>query len=59
LLLAATPVMTGAQPRLAVEGTACVLALPDGRLVRSPDLIGATLTISAHWPHATLLFQSM
>ena len=36
LLLAAAPVMTGAQPRLAVEGTAFVLALPDGRLVRAP-----------------------
>jgi len=47
LLLAAAPVMTGAQTRVAVEGTAFVLALPDSRLLRSTDLMGATLTISA------------
>jgi hypothetical protein len=48
LLLAAAPVRTGAQTRLVVEGTEFVLALPDGRMLRSPDLIGATLTIRAH-----------
>jgi hypothetical protein len=48
LLLAAAPAFSSAQTRLAVEGTEFVLAMPDGRTLRSPDLVGTTLKISAH-----------
>lgn len=34
-----------AQPRVTVEGTEFVLETPDGRVLRSPDLVGATLIL--------------
>jgi hypothetical protein len=46
-LLAAAPAIASAQTRLAVEGTEFVLAMPDGRTLRSRDLVGAELRIGA------------
>jgi hypothetical protein len=45
LLLIATSAPTFAQPRLAVDGTEFVHAMPDARPLRSADLVGVTLTI--------------
>jgi ADYC domain len=47
LLLAATPATTSAQTRLTVEGTDFVFAMPDGRTLRSTDLVGTTLKFRA------------
>jgi ADYC domain len=47
LLLTAAPATTSAQTRLTVEGTEFVLTTPDGRTLRSADLIGTTLKIRA------------
>jgi hypothetical protein len=44
LLLAVAPAIAAGQT-LAVEGTEFVLAMPDGRTLRSADLVGATLKI--------------
>jgi ADYC domain len=48
LLLAATPATLCAQTRLTVHGTEFVVTTPDGRSLRSADLIGATLKFRAH-----------
>jgi hypothetical protein len=42
---AAVPAEGAAQPGLTVEGTEFVLEMPDGRVLRSRDLVGATLTL--------------
>jgi hypothetical protein len=39
--------LTHAQPQLAVDGTEFVVTVPDGRTLRSADLVGATLKIGA------------
>jgi hypothetical protein len=59
LLLAATPATTWAQTRLAVEGTEFVLMTPDGRALRSADLIGATLKIRAQGRDIEVTIQSV
>ena len=45
LLVAAAPVMAAAQAALTVEGTELVLTTPSGRVLRSADLVGATLQV--------------
>lgn len=45
LLVAAAPVMAVAQAALTVEGTELVLTTPSGRMLRSADLVGATLKV--------------
>jgi len=66
LLCAAMPIMataqtssTGAQPSLAVEGTEFVLTTADGRVLRSPDLAGATLKIRSGEGIINLAIQSV
>jgi hypothetical protein len=41
------PVAASAAPGLTAVGTEFVLTMPDGRILRSADLVGATLTIAA------------
>jgi len=45
LVGAVVAVPAAAEPRLTVEGTEFVLETPDGRVLRSRDLVGATLTL--------------
>ncbi|MET0429208.1 MAG: ADYC domain-containing protein, partial [Microvirga sp.] len=45
LLLAAMPAVASAQPALRVDGTEFVLTAGDGRVMRSHDLVGATLQL--------------
>src|SRR5256885_13133615 len=59
LLLAAVPIVASAQTRLTVEATEFVLAMPDGRLLRSADLVGATLKISAQGKPLEVTIQSV
>jgi hypothetical protein len=47
ILLAANWPSAAAEPRLTVDGTEFVLTLPDGRSMRSRDLVGAVITIQA------------
>jgi len=59
LLLAATPAAAWAQTRLTVDGTEFVLAMPDGRTLRSPDLLGATLKIRAQGRSIEIAIQGV
>jgi hypothetical protein len=47
VLVATVSITASAEPSLTVEGTEFVLALPDGRVLRSAELVGATLAIGA------------
>jgi hypothetical protein len=47
ILAAAPSTIDGAEARLAAAGTEFVLTLPDGRTLRSQDLVGAVLRIGA------------
>ncbi len=47
LAAAAAPAMSFAQGRLTAEGTEFVLLMADGRALRSAELVGATLRVSA------------
>jgi hypothetical protein len=47
MIAAATPVMACAQPQLKVEGTEFVLVMAGGNVLRSADLVGATLRLRA------------
>ena len=46
-LTVAAPVMVCAQPHLKVEGTEFVLTMAGGSVLRSADLVGATLKLRA------------
>src|SRR5262245_3083264 len=47
ILAAAPSTVDGAEAKLAAAGTEFVLTLPDGRTLRSQDLVGAVLRIGA------------
>ena len=58
-LAAAQPSSTANQPGLTVDGTEFVLTTADGRILRSPDLVGATLKIGGAGGVTNLTIQSV
>jgi len=59
MLLAGAPAAFAGAPRLGVDGTEFVVAMPDGRKLRSADLVGATLKLEAGGRPVEIVIESV
>ncbi|MFO1217567.1 MAG: ADYC domain-containing protein [Burkholderiaceae bacterium] len=58
-LFAVAQAVSAQGPRLGVEGTEFVVTMPDGRVLRSGQLVGATLTVEAGGRPIEILIESV
>jgi ADYC domain-containing protein len=59
IVIAVRAPLAHAQSRLSVEGTEFVLTTDDGRILRSPDLVGATLNIKTRAGQIEITIKSV
>ena len=57
--MASTPIAAAAQTSLTVDGTEFVLTLEDGRVLRSADLVGATLMVGTGEKQIAVTIESV